>query len=130
RGRTGPPAGPAREVRIGAWAFQGNAGAGRGASGLRHRPRQNDHRSREERSDRLHQRNRMRIAVLLGGTSAERDVSLASGLAVISALRQNGHTVHAVDLARGFIPPNEESHLLPGGVKVSPPEDVGAVLSP
>ncbi len=72
----------------------------------------------------------MRIAVLLGGTSAERDVSLASGLAVIAALRQKGHTVHAIDLARGYVPREEESHLLPGGVKATPPEDLTAALSP
>lgn len=41
----------------------------------------------------------LRIAVLLGGTSAERPVSLESGRAVARALRQCGHLVTAVDPA-------------------------------
>ena len=41
----------------------------------------------------------MHIAVLLGGDSPERDVSLASGAGVIRALRARGHEVHAVDPA-------------------------------
>ena len=41
----------------------------------------------------------LRIAVLLGGTSAERAVSLESGRAVARALRQTGHVVTAVDPA-------------------------------
>lgn len=43
----------------------------------------------------------LKIAVLLGGTSAERDVSLASGIAIAKALAQNGHRVKAVDCAFG-----------------------------
>jgi D-alanine-D-alanine ligase len=39
------------------------------------------------------------IAVLLGGTSAERDVSLQSGQTVIAALQQLGYAVRAVDPA-------------------------------
>lgn len=41
----------------------------------------------------------MKIAVLMGGTSAERDVSLASGLAVARALKNCGHEVLALDCA-------------------------------
>ena len=41
----------------------------------------------------------MNIAVLLGGDSPERDVSLASGAGIIRALRAGGHEVHAVDPA-------------------------------
>lgn len=37
------------------------------------------------------------IAVLSGGISAERDVSLNTGNAVMNALRNQGHTVHPVD---------------------------------
>jgi D-alanine-D-alanine ligase len=40
----------------------------------------------------------MRIAVLCGGRSAEREVSLRSGEQVIKALRAAGHDVHSVDL--------------------------------
>ena len=39
------------------------------------------------------------IAVLLGGSSAERDVSLMSGQTIVDALRQLGHQVLAVDPA-------------------------------
>lgn len=38
-----------------------------------------------------------RIAVLLGGTSAEREVSLNSGAAVLAGLREAGIDAHAVD---------------------------------
>ena len=38
----------------------------------------------------------MRIAVLFGGTSSERDVSIASGAQVVKALREAGHDVVAV----------------------------------
>lgn len=41
----------------------------------------------------------MRIAMLMGGANTERDVSLASGIEVASALRQAGHEVANVDLA-------------------------------
>lgn len=38
-----------------------------------------------------------KIAVLLGGTSAERDVSLNSGAAVLAGLREGGIDAHPVD---------------------------------
>ncbi len=37
------------------------------------------------------------IAVLMGGTSSERSVSLSSGKAVMAALKEAGHHVHAID---------------------------------
>ena len=43
----------------------------------------------------------MKITVLMGGTSAERDVSIASSLRVAEALRTRGHDVVTVDTARG-----------------------------
>lgn len=43
----------------------------------------------------------MRVIVLLGGNSPERDVSLVSGRAVGSALLRRGHRVTAVDTAGG-----------------------------
>lgn len=64
----------------------------------------------------------MKIAVLMGGTSDERDVSLSSGTQVAAALREAGHTVVAVDTVRGVIPPDEERHLLEHGVRAAPPE--------
>lgn len=72
----------------------------------------------------------MKIAVLMGGTSAEREVSLASGLAVTKALRDRDHTVFAVDTAHGFVPPDEETELLPDGVRSAPPENVEDALDP
>ncbi len=63
----------------------------------------------------------MRIAVLLGGTSEERRVSLASGLAVVEALRGRGHSVVAVDPAVGAIPRQEEGRYLGGTVGRTPP---------
>ncbi|HUE96520.1 MAG TPA: D-alanine--D-alanine ligase [Longimicrobiaceae bacterium] len=72
----------------------------------------------------------MKIAVLLGGTSAEREVSLATGLGVVEALRERGHTVFTIDTARGFVPEKSEGELLPEGVHSAPPEDIAAVRKP
>jgi D-alanine-D-alanine ligase len=63
----------------------------------------------------------MKIALLTGGTSSERDVALASGLQIAAALRGRGHAVSMVDLATGYVPPAEETALLPGGVGREPP---------
>ncbi|HET7321969.1 MAG TPA: hypothetical protein VFI96_05710, partial [Longimicrobiaceae bacterium] len=65
----------------------------------------------------------MKIAVLFGGTSAERDVSIASGAQVFRALRQAGHEVTAVDTARGALAPAEEQRLLSSGVAPAPPSE-------
>ncbi|OGB63607.1 MAG: hypothetical protein A2Y94_14420 [Caldithrix sp. RBG_13_44_9] len=43
----------------------------------------------------------LKVAVLLGGTSAERDVSLITGQEVAKAIRENGHQVMALDCAFG-----------------------------
>lgn len=63
----------------------------------------------------------LRIAVFLGGDSAERDVSLASGREVIAALREAGHEVTGVDPARGVLGPEEEAALR-SDVGLLPPE--------
>jgi D-alanine-D-alanine ligase len=64
-----------------------------------------------------------KIAVLMGGTSAERDVSLASGIRITEALRQAGHEVTAVDTVAGVLSPADEQRLLAGGVvKTAPPD--------
>jgi D-alanine-D-alanine ligase len=63
----------------------------------------------------------MRITVLTGGTSAERDVAIASAVQVVAALRARGHSVSVVDTARGLIPPADESKLLSGTVAAVPP---------
>jgi D-alanine-D-alanine ligase len=72
----------------------------------------------------------MKIAVLMGGISAEREVSLSSGLAVVSALRERGHDVSAIDTARGHVAREDEGGLLPEGVHSAPPEELGSVLTP
>ncbi|HEY6827416.1 MAG TPA: D-alanine--D-alanine ligase, partial [Gemmatimonadaceae bacterium] len=59
----------------------------------------------------------LRVTVLMGGTSSERDVSLASGIRVAEALRSRGHDVRAVDPARGEISLDEQ-RALAGGVVV------------
>jgi D-alanine-D-alanine ligase len=64
----------------------------------------------------------MKVVVLLGGTSAERDVSIASGVQVAQALRNSGHEVVTVDTARGALAPSEEERLLTGGIGEIPPE--------
>jgi D-alanine-D-alanine ligase len=63
----------------------------------------------------------MRVAVLFGGTSEERDVSIASGAQVMKALREAGHQVIAVDTVRGVLGAAEEQRLLSSGVAPAPP---------
>ena len=63
----------------------------------------------------------MNITVLLGGYSAERDVSLASGLRIAAALRSRGHRVTAVDPAAGELSEAREQELLAAGVGKAPP---------
>ena len=64
----------------------------------------------------------MRITVLLGGTSAERDVSIASGVRVAEALRSRKHDVVAVDPARGVLSRKDEASLLERQiVRAAPP---------
>jgi len=63
----------------------------------------------------------MKITVLMGGTSSERNVSLASGIRIVQALRGRGHTVTALDPARGVISDAEERELSTGKVGATPP---------
>lgn len=63
----------------------------------------------------------------MGGTSAERDVSLASGLRVADALRSRGHTVTAVDTVRGALTEGEERAMLAGPVMHALPPEQGAL---
>jgi D-alanine-D-alanine ligase len=58
----------------------------------------------------------MKVAVLFGGTSDERDVSIASGAEVVRALRGAG------DTARGVLGEADERELLSSGVSPVPPE--------
>jgi D-alanine-D-alanine ligase len=63
----------------------------------------------------------MKITVLMGGTSSERNVSLASGIRIVQALRTKGHNVTAMDPARGVINSAEERELSTGKVGTEPP---------
>ncbi len=63
----------------------------------------------------------MKITVLMGGTSSERNVSLASGIRIVHALRGRGHKVTALDPARGVISAKEEQELSTGKVGTEPP---------
>jgi D-alanine-D-alanine ligase len=64
----------------------------------------------------------VKITVLLGGTSAERDVSLSSGLRVAGALRERGHAVRLVDPATGELDTATERRLAAKSqMKTEPP---------
>ena len=63
----------------------------------------------------------MKITVLLGGASSERDVSMASGLRIADALRSKAHEVRLVDPAKGAIDAGAERALRERGVKTAPP---------
>src|SRR5260221_10175768 len=52
----------------------------------------------------------------MGGTSSERDVSLASGLRIAGALRERGHDVRSMDTAKGPIDLAAEQQMLAGSV--------------
>ncbi len=54
---------------------------------------------------------KLNVTVMLGGPSAEREVSLRSGAAVSAALRSLGHAVQQID-------PAEPSWQLPAGTGV------------
>ncbi|MDB6044681.1 MAG: D-alanine--D-alanine ligase [Gammaproteobacteria bacterium] len=65
----------------------------------------------------------MKIAVLFGGTSEERDVSIASAAQVIPALRGLGHDVIAIDTATGRLAADAETKMLTSGVGPEPPSN-------
>lgn len=58
----------------------------------------------------------LRVAVLLGGSSEEREVSLASGCEVAAALRSAGHEVTGIDSARGPLSREMERTILASGI--------------
>jgi D-alanine-D-alanine ligase len=63
----------------------------------------------------------MNVTVLLGGTSSERNVSLASGIRIVEALRSRGHKVTALDPASGVMSAGEEKKLRESKVGTEPP---------
>ena len=64
----------------------------------------------------------------MGGTSSERDVSLASGIRITEALRSAGHEVVAVDTVNGVLTAADEQRLLAGGVVKTIPPDTKALI--
>ena len=58
----------------------------------------------------------------MGGTSAERDVSIASGLRIAAALRSMGHEVLSLDTATGVIDDATERALMAAGMQQAPPD--------
>lgn len=74
----------------------------------------------------------MKIVVLAGGLSTERDVSLASGAGICKTLRENGHDAFLLDVFLGFPYPSdrlEEVFTIPGagleiaeGIKTTEPD--------
>lgn len=63
----------------------------------------------------------MKIVVLYGGASAERDVSLVSGRAVALALADRGHDVLLVDPARGDAPAGPREAEAAASIGTVPP---------
>jgi D-alanine-D-alanine ligase len=63
----------------------------------------------------------LRIAVIFGGDSMERDVSVASARQVVAALRERGHEVLAIDMHRGLLAPADERKILAGEIEKAPP---------
>jgi D-alanine-D-alanine ligase len=63
----------------------------------------------------------MRIAVVFGGSSAEREVSIASAAQIVPALRERGHEVFAVDTVCGRLTRGDEDRLLSRCVPSTPP---------
>lgn len=68
----------------------------------------------------------MRVTVLLGGTSEEREVSLVSGVEVCAALREAGHEVIAFDPAAGPLGRVAEQEVRNRGVSQVPAEPPSA----
>lgn len=64
----------------------------------------------------------MRITVLTGGSSAEREVALASAGQVVAALRSRGHQVTVVDTTTGLVGADQEAALLGAKVGTNPPD--------
>ena len=57
--------------------------------------------------------------MLFGGSSSERDVSVASGSQVIDALRSLGHEVVAVEASRGALLRADEASVFGGQVGIA-----------
>jgi len=70
----------------------------------------------------MEKKQKLKIAVLMGGNSSERDVSLVTGNAIVDGLKKAGHDVIAIDTALGasqLPPPDKDRVPL---IKEQPPE--------
>lgn len=63
----------------------------------------------------------MKVAVLFGGDSMERDVSVASASQVVAALRSRGHDVLSFDAERGRLSDADEAASFSKGIDREPP---------
>ncbi len=64
----------------------------------------------------------MKICVLTGGSSSERDVAFASASQVVAALRSRGHLVTVADTTSGLLDAAAEARLLQPRVRTAPPD--------
>src|SRR5262249_59523838 len=74
----------------------------------------------------------MKVALLMGGRSSEREISLRTGRGIAQALRNLGHEVLAVDAANGRLLPageEEKSALPPEAVEKLPASSTSAVAN-
>jgi D-alanine-D-alanine ligase len=65
----------------------------------------------------------LRIALLTGGSTPERDVALAGAAQVLAALRSRGYVVTVVDTVTGVLDRTDEQQLLVPSVGVAPPSE-------
>ncbi len=72
----------------------------------------------------------MKIAVLLGGSSPERLVSIASAKGIIKTLRDLGHSVVAIDPALGSNQISESELLSQNVGSIPPTQDLLKKMSP
>jgi D-alanine-D-alanine ligase len=72
----------------------------------------------------------LKIAVLFGGDSMERDVSIASASHVVGALRSRGHQVIACDSGRGRLTAADEQRLFAGKIDSRPPDKLAVASLP
>lgn len=78
----------------------------------------------------MDQKKKLKIAVLMGGNSAERDVSLSSGAGIIQGLRAAGHDAIGIDSALGPGQLSAQKRGQMAGIKTEPPTTEELALIP
>lgn len=68
-------------------------------------------------------RDTLRVALVTGGSTPEREVALSGAGEVLRALRASGHEVSVVDTVEGALDPEQEGRLLALRVGTAPPDD-------